>query len=150
MEKMDLDRVQELVKLFGASHARDLTVTGEGWHLSLRRNGAKDNVSSGLSPTAQTVLASVDEELPAPGGVPVTAPMVDIFRQGECRLKVGDPVMAGATVGGIESMKILNPVVSEVSGTIVDVMVEDGQPVEYSQQLLLVLPTSEPLEEADE
>ena len=72
--------------------------------------------------------------------VMITAPLVGIFRRGERRLAPGDWVEAGAPIGAIESVKIANPVLTEVSGDVVEVLVEDGQPVEYSQPLLVVLP----------
>jgi len=54
------------------------------------------------------------------------------------RLAPGDWVEAGSAVGAIESMKILSPVVAETDGRIVEVLVEDGHPVEYGQPLFLV------------
>jgi acetyl-CoA carboxylase biotin carboxyl carrier protein len=55
-------------------------------------------------------------------------------------------VKRGATVGHIDSMRILNPVVAEESGTVIEVLVEDGDPVEYGQRLF-VLSDALPLEE---
>jgi acetyl-CoA carboxylase biotin carboxyl carrier protein len=55
-------------------------------------------------------------------------------------VKVGDKVSKGQTVCIVEAMKLFNEIDSEVSGTIVKVMVEDAQPVEYDQVLYLVEP----------
>jgi acetyl-CoA carboxylase biotin carboxyl carrier protein len=55
-------------------------------------------------------------------------------------LKVGDPVKAGDVVCIVEAMKLFNEIESEVSGTVVKVVVEDAQPVEYDQVLFLVDP----------
>lgn len=55
-------------------------------------------------------------------------------------LKVGDQVKAGDVVCIVEAMKLFNEIESEVSGTVVKVVVEDAQPVEYDQVLFLVDP----------
>ena len=55
--------------------------------------------------------------------------------------KVGDTVEKGAVVCIVEAMKLFNEIESEVSGTIVKVMVEDSSPVEYDQVLFLVDPS---------
>ncbi len=55
-------------------------------------------------------------------------------------VKVGDTIDKGAVVCIIEAMKLFNEIESEVSGTIVKVLVEDAQPVEYDQPLFLVDP----------
>jgi biotin carboxyl carrier protein len=68
----------------------------------------------------------------------ITAPLVGIFRQADPRVKPGDAVSAGQAVGAIESMKIVNPIVSEVDGEVMELLVEEGQPVEYAQPLLQI------------
>jgi acetyl-CoA carboxylase biotin carboxyl carrier protein len=54
---------------------------------------------------------------------------------------VGDKIEAGDTVCIIEAMKLFNEVESEVSGTIVKVLVEDSSPVEFDQPLFLIDPS---------
>lgn len=73
----------------------------------------------------------------------ITAPIVGVFYQsptpGETPyVKVGDRVKEGDTVGLIEVMKVYNSVASEVSGIVVDLLVEDNAVVEYGQPLLVV------------
>ncbi|MEP7197558.1 MAG: acetyl-CoA carboxylase biotin carboxyl carrier protein [Saprospiraceae bacterium] len=55
-------------------------------------------------------------------------------------VKIGDRVEQGATVCVIEAMKLFNEIESEISGTIVKVMVEDSAPVEYDQVMFLLEP----------
>ena len=57
-------------------------------------------------------------------------------------VKVGDSIDAGSIVCIIEAMKLFNEIESEVSGTVVKVMVEDASPVEYDQVLFLVDPNA--------
>jgi acetyl-CoA carboxylase biotin carboxyl carrier protein len=53
-------------------------------------------------------------------------------------VEVGDPVATGQVVGIVEAMKVLNQVTSEHSGRVVEILVDDGTPVQYAQQLLLI------------
>jgi biotin carboxyl carrier protein len=147
---MKLERVEKLVKLFGASRARELVVEADGWQVTLRRGAASnpDGASAALSP----LVSELEEEAaPAAPTVTITAPLVGLFRQGMARLAPGDLVRAGDPVGGIESMKILNPLFAEAGGEVLEVLVEDGQPIEYGQPLVVLLPLSEaPPEEEEE
>lgn len=55
-------------------------------------------------------------------------------------IKVGDTIEVGSVVCIVEAMKLFNEIESEVSGTIVKVLIEDSSPVEYDQPLFLVEP----------
>jgi acetyl-CoA carboxylase biotin carboxyl carrier protein len=133
---MNVERVEALVKLLAGSRARELTVETAAWRVALRR--------------APERRAAVPPELPAPSGPSIvaepgergefwiTAPLVGLFRQANPRVSVGDQVSEGQVVGAIESMKILNPLVSEHDGEVTELLVEDGQPVEFGQPLLQI------------
>lgn len=75
----------------------------------------------------------------------IKSPMVGTFYRSSspdkpAYVKVGDTVKAGDVVCIVEAMKLFNEIESDLSGTIVKVMVEDAQPVEYDQVLFLVEP----------
>jgi acetyl-CoA carboxylase biotin carboxyl carrier protein len=135
---MDVERVEALARLLHSARARELRVSTEGWSISL----VKGSVPSRAAPPASGLprLEAPLPTSPVPGPPSdrsrITAPMVGIFRSAEPRLVIGDHVEAGQPVGAIESMKILNPLVSEFAGEVTAVPVEDGQPVEYGQPLL--------------
>ena len=61
--------------------------------------------------------------------------MVGIFHSAGNSMTEGVAVKAGQSVGAIESMKLMNDVISECDGVIAEVLVEDGLPVEYGQPL---------------
>lgn len=78
--------------------------------------------------------------------VEVKSPMIGTFYRSsspdkDAYVKVGDKVAKGDTVCIVEAMKLFNEIESEVSGTIVKVLVEDAQPIEYDQPLFLVDPS---------
>ena len=78
--------------------------------------------------------------------VVVTAPMVGTFYRAsepgaEPFVKVGSRVQANDTVCIIEVMKLMNALGAEAAGVVVDVLVADGQTVEYGQPLIVIDPT---------
>lgn len=77
--------------------------------------------------------------------VEVKSPMIGTFYRSSSPdkdpyVKVGDTVAVGDTVCIVEAMKLFNEIEAEVAGTIVKVLVEDAQPIEYDQPLFLVEP----------
>ncbi len=105
------------------------------------------------APAASVEVAGVPvAEVPvaAEAGVPshlkeIKSPMVGTFYMApepgaEVYVKVGGRVTPGETVCIIEAMKIMNEIEAELSGVVKEVLVEDGQPVEYGQVLFLVDP----------
>lgn len=77
------------------------------------------------------------------GLVAITSPMVGVFYASPSPdaapfVKTGDHVSAGKVVCIIEAMKLFNEIESEVTGSIVKILAENGKPVEYGQKLMLV------------
>lgn len=104
------------------------------------------------APAPAVAVATVDAAAPADDGkdtsryVEVKSPMIGTFYRSsspdkDAYVKVGDVIGKGDTVCVVEAMKLFNEIESEVSGRIVDVLVEDAQPIEYDQPLFLVDPS---------
>lgn len=97
---------------------------------------------------AATTPAAAKSEKPAAAGkatLEIKSPMIGTFYRSSNPdsppfASVGDKVSKGQTVAIIEAMKLFNEIESEVSGTIVKVMVENASPVEYDQVLFVVEP----------
>lgn len=93
------------------------------------------------APAAQPVAAEPAE--PKVEGTPLTSPMVGTFYRAPSPgakpfVEVGDTVKKGQTVCIIEAMKLLNEVEAETDGVVKEICVENGQPVEYGQNLLII------------
>jgi acetyl-CoA carboxylase biotin carboxyl carrier protein len=78
-----------------------------------------------------------------PEGHVVRAPMVGTFYASPAPDKpafvtVGQTVKAGETLGIIEAMKMFNPIEADVSGTVIKVLVESGQPIEFDEPLFVI------------
>ncbi len=94
------------------------------------------------------VSTSASEEAKGTTGnyVEVKSPMIGTFYRStspdaDVLVNVGDKISTGQTVCVIEAMKLFNEIESEVSGTIVKVLVDNAQPVEYDQPLFLIDPS---------
>lgn len=104
-------------------------------------------VAPPVAPLAAAPAAPKAEKPAAAGGktVDIKSPMIGTFYRSANPdsppfVSVGDKVTKGQTVCIIEAMKLFNEIESEVSGTIVKVMVENSTPVEYDQVLFIVEP----------
>jgi acetyl-CoA carboxylase biotin carboxyl carrier protein len=91
-----------------------------------------------MPPFMETPLGA--DEPAEPERLVIRAGQVGLFRAPKRPLLPGDEVERGATVGQIDSMRILNPVVAEAGGRMEKVLVEDGEPVEYGQELFVLIP----------
>jgi biotin carboxyl carrier protein len=98
------------------------------------------------------VVAQGEEEVEAVAPVEtkqtVVAPLVGIFHtwakpKGKALVSVGDRVKVGQLVGTIQSLNVINEVESALTGRITELLVQDGQAVEYGQPLLVVDTTEE-------
>lgn len=106
--------------------------------------------SSGASEANQKPVASSAAPAPAPPSVDnkwvaVTAPMVGTFYRAPgpdepAFVNVGDRVTVGQTVCIIEAMKLMNEIEAEVSGQVMEIVVENAEPVEYEQILMRIKP----------
>lgn len=111
------------------------------------QNPVKAPAVSALPSVAESAVPAVSAPSPVVGEnlVAVTAPMVGMFYRcphpgADPFVQVGEHVEAGATLCIIEVMKLMNSVTAPVSGVVVKIAVEDGQPVEYGQLLMEIMP----------
>ncbi|MGH8082251.1 MAG: acetyl-CoA carboxylase biotin carboxyl carrier protein [Lysobacter sp.] len=95
------------------------------------------------SPTEAATGGSAKPLNDLPDGHVVRAPMVGTYYGSPAPDKpafvtVGQTVKAGDTLGIIEAMKMFNPIEADVSGTVLKVMAESGQPIEFDQPLFVI------------
>jgi acetyl-CoA carboxylase biotin carboxyl carrier protein len=129
------DDVREILRLIDASDVEELRVETKGLSLYVRRGDAAE----GAAPATPAERAAAD------GLVAIPAPMIGTFyRAGapgsEPFVALGTRVDATTVVCLIEVMKMMNSISAGVAGTIVEVCVENAQPVEYGTPLFQVQP----------
>lgn len=108
-----------------------------------------ESAAKATTETGTTVTASVSTPVPAAIDkklVEINSPMVGTFYRAPAPdeapfVEVGDRIRTGQTVCIIEAMKLMNELEAEVSGEIVEVLVQNGEPVEYGQALMRVNPS---------
>lgn len=94
-------------------------------------------------PMASPTEAATGGRAALPEGHVVRSPMVGTFYgspkpDAPAFVKVGSSIKAGDTLGIIEAMKMFNPIEADVSGTILKVLVENGQPVEFDEPMFVI------------
>ncbi len=160
--QLDHDQLRQLLALLGESDIQELRLEGDDFRLEVRRNlpspapatVAMVQAPAGAPPPAPAPPAPVG---PAPGPsapppppvsvrgdlVEITAPMVATFYRSP---SPGDPafvdlgarINVGQTVCILEAMKLMNELESEFSGEVVEILVENGTPVEFGQVLMRI------------
>lgn len=153
------DDVQRLIKLLDSSHFDELHLEAEGIKLTLRRNGAPSTspvpavstTPAAAPPIAPPARAAVvaPSEVPLPTSDPtlleIRAPMLGTFygapKPGaDPFVAMGARITPDTAVGIIEVMKLMNSVSAGVDGVLVEVLVRDGDLVEYEQVLMRLRP----------
>jgi acetyl-CoA carboxylase biotin carboxyl carrier protein len=89
-------------------------------------------------PKSKSVKATGSAAVPEPVAKPIKATLVGYYAPGPKPLRTGETVSAGDVVATISALGISNDVESALSGEIVEVLVQDGQAVEYGQPLAMV------------
>jgi len=145
---ISIEQLQHLVCLLDKSDVSELELrrAGEGTRLVLRKVKAPESGGQPASyaPSANSSTDSVAPEAAAKATEhKVLAPFVGTFHvwvkpKGGALVAMGDRVKAGQLVGTIESLNVLNEVEASVAGRVVEIVVQDGQPVEYGQVLMTI------------
>ncbi|MBA2412433.1 MAG: acetyl-CoA carboxylase biotin carboxyl carrier protein [Burkholderiaceae bacterium] len=148
---MDLRKLKTLIDLVADSGIAELEVTeGED-----RVRIAKFSPAPAAPTSATTMIATPSLAVPAANGSSVTAaevepeghavksPMVGTFYRSASPgaasfIELGQAVKPGDTLCIIEAMKLLNEIEAEVGGIVKQILVENGQPVEYGQPLFII------------
>jgi len=155
---MDLRKIKKLIDLLEESNLAEIEIKEGEESVRLARTPRGTMVAAPVAhhaPVAPapmmpmhgpTEAASGGTPKPAadlPPGHIVRAPMVGTFYASPAPDKpsfvsVGQAVKAGDTLGIIEAMKMFNPIEADVAGTVLKVMVESGQPIEFDQPLFVI------------
>lgn len=147
--KMNLAEIKELIKMLGETDITELKLENGDTKVLIKKgkDGSSSSDESGVKVTNNTVVKNVIEEKPEvnPNLIPIVAPMVGTFYASPAPdaapfVEIGTTVTVGQTVCIIEAMKLMNELESEVNGKVVEILVENGQPIEYGQTLVLIEP----------
>jgi len=152
---MELDDIKELVRIFGKSKLDKIQIKMKDFEIEMEKGGtpapAASQTVSVPAAQAAAVPAPLQTELAAPAeesaekisGDVISSPMVGTFYAAPSPdsppfVKVGDTVKKGQTLCILEAMKIMNELEAEFDCKIVDILVQDGEAVEYDKPLFVV------------
>jgi acetyl-CoA carboxylase biotin carboxyl carrier protein len=144
--RVDTDLIRELADLLSANELTEIEVEDGDRKIKVRREvfmaptPAYHVPAATAPPAAGPDAAPVAEEI---AGNAVKSPMVGTaYLSAEPGaapfVSVGSTVKAGDTLLIVEAMKVMNPITAPSSGTITQIMVSDGQPVEFDQPLVVI------------
>jgi acetyl-CoA carboxylase biotin carboxyl carrier protein len=157
---LDLKQIKQIIDLMKRSELSEFEFEEEGFKIKIKRGAGGQPIFSATPSTTNPFAAA----LPAPAAAPkspatsgdssnaavdeagftyVKSPMVGTFYRSPSPenpsfVENGTKVEEKSVVCIIEAMKIMNEIQSEAKGTVVEVLVENGQPVEYGQRLFKI------------
>ena len=158
--QLDHDQLHRLLEVLSDSDIQEFRLEGDDFRLEVRRN--LPGLAVAATPVAAVAAApvaplQVSHEASAPSTPPpsvpasrsdlvdITAPMVGTFYRapapGEAPfVEVGTRIGVGQTVCILEAMKLMNELEAEAAGEVVEILVDNGTPVEFGQVLMRVKP----------
>lgn len=157
---MELAEVRKLVKLVEASNIEELELERDGARIRVRKASpvsapATTYVAAAAPaavPAAPAPAPAVEASAPATPAETVSkkyheikSPMVGTFYRAPAPdadpyVQVGDPVKPGQTLCIVEAMKLMNEIESDVAGRVVEIVMENADPVEFGQAMILIDP----------
>ena len=147
---MDLRKIKKLIELLEESNISEIEVKEgeEAIKLSRASNIQQLNPQSIAPVSPPTINEASQPAVPTseksiPDGDTITSPMVGTFYRSASPdskpfVEKGQKVAKGDTVCILEAMKMMNQVTAEKNGTIIDILVDDAEPVEYGQPLFII------------
>ena len=146
---MDSKKIDELLKLMQRRGVAEFTYEHEGSVLAVKFAGAQGQPVA-YAPVAAPAAAPAPVAAPPapaarPSGVAIKAPIVGTFYRAAAPeapvyANVGDKIRKGQVVCIVEAMKLMNQIESDVEGTVLEVLVENGSPVQFGQELFRLGP----------
>lgn len=151
--KFDVDYIEKLAKILEETSLTEISLEDGEQALTMRKDlppvvsapvvqqAVPAAAAPASAPAAQPAAPAAAE--PAKKGKPLTSPMVGTFYKAASPdakpfVEVGQTVSQGDVVCIVEAMKLMNEIKSEFSGKVVEICVEDGQPVEFGQVLMYI------------
>ena len=144
---MELENLLKLIETVSASELTGFRYEENGVKIDMSKKKEKLQVVQSEPELifAGKTVSSMDETVKEENteGEVVTSPLVGTYYEApaedaEACVKVGDRVKKGQTLAIIEAMKLMNEIESEYDGVIKEIMVKNGQPVEYGQPLFRI------------
>jgi oxaloacetate decarboxylase alpha subunit len=153
---MNIKEIKEMIALMNENNLLELEIEKEGMRIRLKKeyldaaNSGKPSQIVAIPhfniPQQETIPQTLNKkEEQAKNLIEIKAPMVGTFYRAPAPeappfVEVGQNIEAGQVICIIEAMKLMNEIKSEIKGKIVEILAENGHPVEFGQPLFLIEP----------
>jgi acetyl-CoA carboxylase biotin carboxyl carrier protein len=141
---IDHDLIRELARLLEETGLTEIEFErgGERVRVARRAKRAAAPVSSAAAPAARSAAEEAPVDIAGNPGL-VTSPMVGTVYLGpepgaRAYVEIGSRVRAGETILIVEAMKTMNQIPAPRAGTVTQILIEDGQPVEFGEPLMII------------
>lgn len=154
---MDINEIKKLIKVFENAKVTELSIQEGDLKIKISKNGSTSSntalpqafpvempvVSAPVVESAPKEVTSVSDTTENDNYHIIKSPIVGTFYRAPAPdadpyIQVGDSVTEGSVMCIVEAMKLMNEIESDISGKIVQILVEDGSPVEFNQPLFKI------------
>lgn len=148
---MDIEQMIQLINTVSASNLTELSYEEGGMTVRLVKKQGKTVICHNEQVQEEPAAASAESQMMQNSQMEdtqknakiITSPLVGIFyaapaEDADAFVQVGDSVKKGQVLAIVEAMKLMNEIESDFEGTITEILVENGQPVEYGQPLFAI------------
>ena len=147
---MVLKEIKEMIQLMHEHHLVELEVEREGMKIRLKKNGETVTqsvvaVPAPVAAPAPAAAPAAQTPAPAVNRTPIKSPMVGTFYRAPAPdappfVETGQTIDVGQVVCIIEAMKLMNEIKAETKGRVVEIPIDNGDPVEFGQPLFIIEP----------
>lgn len=153
---MDINEIKKLIKVFENANVTELSIQEGDLKIKISKNGTKNSnavysqslplelpASNIAQPNTPSTTVSPVEKIEEDNSHIINSPIVGTFYRApapdaDSYVQVGDSVTAGSVLCIVEAMKLMNEIECDISGKVVQILVEDGTPVEFNQPLFKI------------
>jgi len=151
---VNLKEIKEMINLMNDNNLSEFEVEKEGLRIKLRKNTGQsiEGIASPavtekerISENIKTAEAQIQQQKATNNSVEIKAPMVGTFYRAPSPeappyVEIGQIIEPGQVICIIEAMKLMNEIKSEIKGKIVEILVDNAEPVEFGQPMFLIEP----------
>ena len=138
--------IEDIINFIKKTDLDDVSIETENYKIRVKKNNNQSYFTSKKSTKKIKEVEKKVEDSEIDNKLTIKSPMIGTFYraanpESDPFIKEGDKVSKGQTICIIEAMKLFNEIESEISGTIVEILVDDASPVEYDQDLFIIDPS---------
>lgn len=150
---MNIKEIKEMIALMNENGLMELEIEKDGMRVKLKKTSTQDGFNGPIlverqgvqSEAVQPKPLAIEQDKSSIKTVEVKAPMVGTFYRAPSPeappyVEVGQVIQPGQVICIIEAMKLMNEIKSEIKGKILEILVDNAEPVEFGQPVLIVEP----------